>query len=171
VAALLVLLVVTNLLSLGVVGWLLLRPTTGEPDAVVRSALDGSPAPTGALGTRRVITIEILNPIELAGTRGRMAGIAGSLVPSITKRVVYDQALRQVRRDLKAQHAIAEVRLHTIRPGGAAATDGRSTGPATRPAAAATTETTPEDVPVYFDEIRRLDLDDDDPADPRASGY
>ncbi|MGN6609154.1 MAG: hypothetical protein ACTHMS_19340 [Jatrophihabitans sp.] len=167
-AALLALLAVTNLITLGVLGWLLLRPSghgTPEPDAVVRSALDGAPAPTGALGVRRIITIEILNPIQLAGTRGRMAGIAGSLVPSITKRVVYDQALKQVRRDLTAQHAIADVRLHTIRPTTTATVGAQhaAAGPRTRamhepleaeqPAAA--------DVPVYFDEIRRLDLDEE----------
>lgn len=167
--ALVVLLVLTNLLTLGVLAWLLLRPaatsSAPEPDAVVRSALDSSPAPTGALGTRRIITIEILNPIQLAGTRGRMAGIAGSLVPSITKRVVYDQALKQVRRDLQAQHAIADVRLHTIRPVAPGPTATAAPAPVENLDEPGPTPDGPQPdahsgVPVYFDEIRRLDVDD-----------
>jgi hypothetical protein len=156
VGVLVVILVVTNLVTLGVVGWLLLRRPAAEPDAVVTSALDGSPRPSGALGVRRVITIEILNPIELAGSRGRVAGIAGSLVPNITKRVVYDQALRQIRRDLRSQNVIADVRLHTIRP---VTRERQPTLLDARPEQAAPA---PQGgVPVYFDEIRRLDLDGD----------
>lgn len=161
---LVLILVVTNLVALGIVGWLLLRPTVGRPDAVVTSALDGSPRPSGALGVRRVITIEILNPVELAGTRGRLAGIAGSLVPGITKRVVYDQALRQIRRDMRAQNVIADVRLHTIRP---MPQEQHPTPFRPRPDDAPAPQ---QDVPVYFDEIRRLDLNDDVGGDVQERG-
>jgi hypothetical protein len=74
-----------------------------------------------------VITIEILNPIELAGTRGWWAGIAGSLAPGLTNRVVYDQAIRLVRTQLADHDVVADVRLHVFDPSGIDATDGPTT--------------------------------------------
>jgi hypothetical protein len=159
VGVLVALLVVTNLATLGVLAWALLRPAhDDEPDDVVASALDRGPRPSGALGTRRIITIEILNPIELAGSRSRMAGIAGSIVPGITRRVVYDQALRQIRRDMREHHVVADVRLHTIRP--VPAQPAGATVPA--PSTGDTPAEAPGEAAVYYDEIRRLDLDDID---------
>ncbi len=117
---LVIVLVVTNLVTLGVVIWLHLRPAD-HPDldpavaALLTPALRS--ASSSSTGTRRFITIEILNPIELAGTRGRLAGIAGSLAPGFTRRVVYDKALKMVRRHLADEHVVADVRLHvTTRP-------------------------------------------------------
>ena len=148
VGVLVVLLVVTNVATLSMLGWLMLRPPADqEPDEIVASVLDGAPRPSGALGIRRIITIEILNPIELAGSRSRVAGIAGSLIPSITRRVVYDQALKQIRRDMREHNVIADVRLHTVRPV-------VETAPQATPDA--DTEYT---APVYYDEIRPIDLD------------
>lgn len=166
--ALLVLLLVTNLASLGVIGWLLLRSPAGEPDAVVTAAIERTTRPAGALGVRRVITIEMLNPVQVASSRGKVAGLAGSLAPALVKRVVIDQTVRQIKRDMQANDVIADVRLHTIRPAPAA--------PATLPGKAVSAPTAapaaPPDVlqpaaggPVYYDEIRRLDLDDVE--DPR----
>jgi hypothetical protein len=163
VGVLVLLLVLTNLVTLGVLAWYLLRPTGEEPDQVVAAALDDAPRPTGALGVRRVITIEILNPIELAGSRGRVAGIAGSLVPSITRRVVYDQALKQIRRDMREYNVIADVRLHTIRPATEVTTTSAfpTQAQADEPAQAQPSGRAQErpDTPVYYDEIRRIDLD------------
>ena len=76
-----------------------------------------APRPAGVTGRdRRLITIEILNPIELATARaGRVAGLAGSLAPGLTRKLVYDQTLRTLRRELDEQNVLADVRVHTLR--------------------------------------------------------
>jgi hypothetical protein len=86
---------------------------------------------SSSLGNRRVITIEVLNPIELAGTRGRLVGIAGSLAPGITRRLVYDQVLKTLRRQLADQRVVADVRLHVFRPDEPAGRPPGQTGEAT----------------------------------------
>jgi hypothetical protein len=117
VLILLIVLIVTNLVTIALLVWFTLRP--GEhpgPDEKVARSLDAHRPASSSSSLRRVITIEILNPIELAGSRGRWAGLAGSLAPGITHRVVYDQAIKLVRRQL-AQHAVvADVRLHVFDP-------------------------------------------------------
>ncbi|HEV7206842.1 MAG TPA: hypothetical protein VGN18_19715 [Jatrophihabitans sp.] len=113
---LVIVLVVTNLVTLGALGYLHLRPDDERgPDAAAAAALDRTPPPAVAGGTRRLISVEILNPIELAGTRGRIVGIAGSLAPGLTRRIVYDQTLKILRRQLVEQQVVADVRLHTLR--------------------------------------------------------
>jgi hypothetical protein len=118
VLILLIVLVLTNLVTLGVLGWYLLRPVEHpRPDARLATSLHRHHRPAmSTSGTRRVITIEILNPIEVAGTRSRWAGIAGALAPGITHRVVYDHAMRIVRRQLVKERVVADVRLHVVRP-------------------------------------------------------
>jgi hypothetical protein len=121
VLILLLVLVGTNLASLGVLAWYLLRPADQpRPDGRLAHSLDAGPHRPAASSssTRRVISIEILNPIELAGTRGRWAGIAGSLAPGLTNRVVYDQAIKLVRRQLSEHDVVADVRLHVLNPDG-----------------------------------------------------
>lgn len=114
---LLLLLVVTNLVAIGLAAALWrLRPRDVEPTPELAELLANVARQPGAIGTRRIISVEILNPIELAGTRGRVIGIAGSLAPGITRRVVYDQAMKTLRRQLAEQQVVADVRLHTLRP-------------------------------------------------------
>ena len=165
--ALLLLLVVTNLAAVGVVCWLLLRPPADRPDTLVADAIERM---TGAAsGSRRIVSLEILNPLELAGARGRVASIAGSLAPSLITRVVVDQAVKQLKRDLRAQGVVADVRLHHIRPGllsrpadaGVPQVPAASLSVAGAPAETVTLRSRPG--PVYFDEIRRLDLDEEYP--------
>lgn len=112
---LVLLLVATNVATLALL-WRAHRRHVDPADTAVESAL--APArPSGVTGrTRRVISIEIMNPIELAGARGRMAGIAGSLAPELTRRFVYDRTLKTLRTQLREQHVVADVRLHTLRP-------------------------------------------------------
>ena len=142
-SALIVVLVATDVVALSALAWLLLRPPAWlRPDPQAAAALDRAPHPPVPAGvTRRLITIEILNPIELAGTRGRLASLAGTVAPGLTRRVVYDQTLRIVREQLLEQQVHADVRVHTLRP----APDNLS---------AAT-----------VDEVRVIDLED--PNDPR----
>jgi hypothetical protein len=118
VLVLIIVLIGTNLVSLAALGWLYLRPAEHPaPDAVAAATLDAVRPATSTSSPRRIITIEILNPIELAGSRGRLAGIAGSLAPGVTRRIVYDQAMRNLRRQLVQENVVADVRLHTIQPG------------------------------------------------------
>jgi hypothetical protein len=119
VLILLIVLMVTNLATLGVLAWFLLRsPEPARPDATVGRRLDNLRPAASTSSVRRVITIEILNPIELAGSRGWWAGIAGSLAPGLTNRVVYDQAIRLVRTQLADHDVVADVRLHVFDPAG-----------------------------------------------------
>lgn len=107
-AILLIVLIVTNLVTLGVLAWYLLRPAEHPaPDTALAAAL---PVP----GPRRVITIEILNPVELAGSRNRLAGIAGSLAPRTTHRVVHDMVVKSLRRQLAEQQVDADIRLYVV---------------------------------------------------------
>ena len=114
---LLIALIVTNLVTLGVLAWFALRPVQHpSPDQAMARSLDARRPASSTSSVRRVITIEILNPIELAGSRGRWAGIAGSLAPGLTNRVVYDQAIKLVRRQLGHHDVVADVRLHVLDP-------------------------------------------------------
>jgi hypothetical protein len=118
VVVLVIVLAVTNLATAGALVWLALRPSVEQPpDPVLAAALAALPRPAASSSAaRRLITIEILNPIELAGARGRWAGIAGSLAPGLVRRLVYEQALRTVKRQLAAEQVIADVRLHEFAP-------------------------------------------------------
>lgn len=84
-------------------------------DPEVRAVLTTQPATGGSRGTRHLISVEILNPIELAGTRGRMLAVAGSLAPGLTRRLVYHHTLKELRQQLLEQQVIADVRLHVLR--------------------------------------------------------
>ena len=114
--AVVIVLIVTNLAALGALGYVLLRPVPPpRPDPRLGAALDGALATSVTrTGTRRIISVEVLNVIELAGTRGRLAGIAGSLVPGLTARIVYDQTIKTMRRQLAAERVVADVRMHTL---------------------------------------------------------
>ncbi len=114
--AVVVVLIVTNLAALGALSYVLLRPVPPpRPDPRLGAALDGTlAASVTRTGTRRIISVEVLNVIELAGTRGRLAGIAGSLVPGLTARIVYDQTIKTMRRQLAAERVVADVRMHTL---------------------------------------------------------
>jgi hypothetical protein len=114
-------LVVTNLVTLGALAWFLLRPVEHpRPDEIVAHGVGVRRPAASTSSIRRVITIEILNPIELAGSRGWWAGIAGSLAPGLTNRVVYDQAIKLVRTQLADHDVVADVRLHVFDPADAA---------------------------------------------------
>ena len=121
--ALVIVLLLTNVATLAVVA-LLVRRRRSEPVAELDirvtetlASASRSVAPGSSVGrTRRVISVEILNPIELASGRGRMFGIAGSFVPHLTRRIVYDQTARQLREQLTAHNVVADVRIHVITP-------------------------------------------------------
>ena len=115
---LVLLLVVTNLATVGALVYHLVRPPRQpRPDPLVARVLDGLPPPNvSPSSTRRVISVEILNPIELAAARGRLAGLAGTLAPGLVKRIVYDQTIKIMRGHLVDERVVADLRLHTLRP-------------------------------------------------------
>ena len=119
--AVVVVLAVTNLATLAALGWLITRwlaragETEPAPEVEVTALLTTEADPAGN-GGRRLISIEILNPIELAGTRGRLAGLAGTLAPGLTRRLVYDQVVKTLRQQLAEQQVVADVRLHALPP-------------------------------------------------------
>lgn len=99
--------------------------------------------------TRQFISIELLNPIELAGSRGRLLGLAGSVAPGLTRRMVYDQTVKELKRQLVTQQVIADVHVHTVRPVAPAA----PTTPAARTITATPANYVDEiDVPVQLPE-------------------
>jgi hypothetical protein len=117
VLVLLIVLTATNVITVVALVRVYLRRTEHpSPDPVVAAAIESMRPPPSASSTRRVITVEILNPIELAAGRGRLAGIAGSLAPGIIRRIVYDQALRNMRKHMAEEKVVADIRLHTVQP-------------------------------------------------------
>lgn len=112
---LVILLALTNIATVGFVVWLMRRHEAAAPvDADTRALAESLRHSDSAVRPRRLISIEILNPIELAGTRGFLARVAGSLAPRIVRRAVYDETLKQLRQQLKDEHVVADVRLHRL---------------------------------------------------------
>lgn len=66
-------------------------------------------------GRRRVITIEILNPLELAATKSRFGGVAGALAPRALRKLVYEQTVREMKLQMVEEGVAAEVGLHAAR--------------------------------------------------------
>jgi hypothetical protein len=119
--ALVIVLVVTNVVTVAALV-VVLRTRLGAESPADPALADAMPPARGMAATpaargRRVISIEIHNPIELAGHRNRMFGIAGSFVPDLTRRVVYDQTARLLRDGLAAQRVVADVRVHAFGAG------------------------------------------------------
>ncbi|MBV8063621.1 MAG: hypothetical protein JOY51_08495 [Nevskia sp.] len=65
-----------------------------------------------ALGRPALISIEILNAMELAGKESSLARVFGSLAPELIRREVYKQFYQRLSRQLQEQGVVAEVRLH-----------------------------------------------------------
>lgn len=106
-------LLVTNLATLA----LLVRARRPAPVPDDAVEVFEAPRPPGVSDKqRRLITIEVLNPLELASSRGgRIAGLAGSIAPGLTRRIVYDKVFSTLRTELDRMAVHADVRLHTLR--------------------------------------------------------
>lgn len=107
-----------------VAGWVLLlaalrvlRKRTRELEAQV-IALTPAPALAPDLeaalgaGDRRLIVIEILNPIEVATQRVKAARLLGAMAPERLRRMVTDEAAKEVVEQLAAEGVAATVRIH-----------------------------------------------------------
>ena len=77
-----------------------------ELDAIA----DAPPAPpVPAVPSRPIITIEILNPLELAASQVRAASLVGSWRPDMITKIVYDEAAKQIIAQLAEEGVVAEV--------------------------------------------------------------
>ncbi|HWY24197.1 MAG TPA: hypothetical protein VNX47_04720 [Nevskia sp.] len=65
-----------------------------------------------ALGRPSLISVEILNPMELAVKESALAKAFGSLTPDLVRREVYKEIYRRLCVQLQEQGVVAEVRLH-----------------------------------------------------------
>lgn len=66
-------------------------------------------------GRNRVIAIEILNPIELAASQVKFAGVVGGIAPGMIRKVVYDQAVALMREQFEKEGLKADVKIHVSR--------------------------------------------------------
>lgn len=65
-----------------------------------------------ALGRPALISVEILNPLELAVRESPLARRFGSLAPELVRREVYKEIYQRLCVQLQEQGVVAEVRLH-----------------------------------------------------------
>jgi len=65
-----------------------------------------------ALGKPALISVQILNPLELAVKESPLARAFGSLTPDLVRREVYKEVYQRLCVQLQEQGVVAEVRLH-----------------------------------------------------------
>jgi hypothetical protein len=101
-----------------IVLFLLARRLRGDLEALRARAdrLDAPPAPSAELlriarENGRVLSVHILNPMELAAQKHWVAGAAGRLSPGIVRQIVYKEAARIVAQELPKYGVVAEVRI------------------------------------------------------------
>lgn len=74
---------------------------------------DAPPAPAiPVVPARPIITIEILNPLELASSQVRAAALVGSWRPDMITKIVYEEAVKQIAAQLAEEGVVAEVLIH-----------------------------------------------------------
>jgi hypothetical protein len=66
-------------------------------------------------GARRLVVVEVLNPIELALGRNRAAGMVAAVAPERLRKIVVDQVVRELTGQLVSEGVEAEVRVHAAR--------------------------------------------------------
>jgi hypothetical protein len=96
--------------------WLLRRQlATGRELLRTQAAVEGLgglPAAAPLPRNGGLISVEILNPMELAVRDSRLARAFGSLTPELVRREAYREITRRLIVQLKEQGVVAEVRLH-----------------------------------------------------------
>lgn len=83
--------------------------------ADLAAALDTAPADLKGIlgdGKRQLITIEILNPMELASAQSKFAKHFGGLTPAMIRREVTKRTVGELAARLREQGVEAEVRIH-----------------------------------------------------------
>lgn len=87
----------------------LLRRATERQDAL-GADLGLNPPRTPADGP--LISVTVLNPMELAKQQSSLARAFGDLTPRLVEREVYREVHRQLSEQLRSQGVVAEVTLH-----------------------------------------------------------
>lgn len=108
--------VITLLVSLGLLAWVVklrTRLATLEAQAsALASRLGTMPAPMrDTSGKPMFLTIEILNPVELARKESWFAGAFASLTPTLLKRIVYARTLTIMQDQLLQFDVKADVQI------------------------------------------------------------
>lgn len=83
-----------------------LDPTTPLPADL--EALLGS-------GSRRLLVVEILNPLDVALSRNKAAGVVAAMAPERLRKIVLEQASREMVTEMAAEGLEVEVRVHAAR--------------------------------------------------------
>jgi hypothetical protein len=65
-----------------------------------------------AAGRKRLLTVEILNPLQLATAHTKLAGLAGGIAPAAVRALVYDQAAKITKQELAKQQVEADVQVY-----------------------------------------------------------
>jgi hypothetical protein len=81
-------------------------------EAVSQGSTPALASPALEPGSRRLITVEILNPLEVAASQSRAARLLVGLTPAMITKIVYDQASAQILEGLEEEGVAAEVRVH-----------------------------------------------------------
>jgi hypothetical protein len=63
-------------------------------------------------GRKRLLVVEILNPLELAAEKHRLAEVAGGLAPAAVRKMVYEVAAKITKEQLEKQGVHATVEIH-----------------------------------------------------------
>lgn len=63
----------------------------------------------------RLLSIRILNPLELASAQSKAAAMLHRVRPALLSKMVYDQAAESLRERLADEGVVAEVRVHAGR--------------------------------------------------------
>lgn len=119
--AILILLVVDLVIVAAVVLFAVrIRRRTGELATALAGAAnlaaDQLDADSQAIAGRdRLITIEILNPIELAASQSKYSGLASSVAPDLIRRIVYQKVAEGLAEGLAEQGADAKVAIRVAR--------------------------------------------------------
>lgn len=82
-----------------------------EPSTPLPADLEAS---LGA-GTRRVLVIDVLNPLEIALSRNRAAGVLAAMAPERLRRIVLDQAAKEMAEQMATEGLEVEVSVHAAR--------------------------------------------------------
>ena len=93
-----------------------LLATLTQDQSALAAAWNALPADTAALlkNNGALISIEILNPVELASQESPLAGPLGQVAPGLIRKLVYQRAAEMLRQQLGEHGVQAEVRIHGL---------------------------------------------------------
>ena len=109
-----------NLVALAMLGWRI-RQQRGVVAALVEEVAGLAPAAALAApalekifegGKSDLLSIEILNPMELAARESWFAEVFGNLSPALIRKLVYERTQKILVEELKKYHVQAQVGLH-----------------------------------------------------------